>query len=98
MKLRNIILVIKDQMPLKRMFRNFIITRNAWGLFFRNGSHIAGYSGKEKVRYNTKATSLKAAASMNKKTGNHFASYKCLFCDGYHVGKTRKSTTIMLKN
>jgi hypothetical protein len=90
MKLKNIILVFKDQLPIRRMFCNFFITKNALGLFYRNGSHIAGYSGKEKVRYNSKASSLRAAENMEKKTGNHFASYKCLFCDGYHIGKTKR--------
>jgi hypothetical protein len=89
MKLRNILLVIKDQLPLSRLFRNFFVTRNAWGLFFRKGSHIAEYSGKPKVMYNTKTTSLKAAESMKKKTGKYFSSYKCLWCDGYHIGKNR---------
>jgi hypothetical protein len=87
MKLRNVLLVLKDQMPLRRFLRNFFVTRNAWGLFYRNGSHIANYSGKPKVMYNTKESSLKAAASMSGKTGKYFSSYKCLFCDGYHVGK-----------
>ncbi len=89
MKLINVVLVIKDQMPLKRFFRNFFITRNAWGLFYKNGSHIASYSNAPKVMYNTKESSLKAAKSMSAKTGNYFSSYKCLFCDGYHVGKNR---------
>lgn len=47
-KLRNLILVIKDQMPLKRFIRNFFITRNAWGLFHKN-SHISQGTGKPKV-------------------------------------------------
>lgn len=87
-KLRNILLVIKDQLPLKRFIRNFFITRNAWGLFHKN-SHIAQGSGKPKVAYNTKATALKAAASMSKKHGKHFSTYKCLHCDGFHIGKNR---------
>lgn len=87
-KIRNIILAFKDQMPLKRFFRNFFITRNAWGLFYQS-SHISSVSGKEKVRYNTKATSLRAAESMKKKTGNKFSSYKCLWCDCYHIGKSK---------
>jgi hypothetical protein len=89
MKLRNIFLVLKDQMPLRRFIHNFFISRNAWGLFFRNGSHIAEYSAKPKVMYNTKKSSLRAAESMKNKTGKHFSSYKCLWCDGYHIGKNR---------
>lgn len=75
-------------MPLKRFFWNFFVTRNAWGLFSIN-SHISLGSGKPKVMYNTKASSVKAAESMAKKHGKHFSSYKCLQCDGYHIGKNR---------
>lgn len=87
--MKNLILVLKDQMPLSRMFKNFFITRNAWGLFHKS-SHISSVSGQYKVMYNRKESAQKAAESMTKKTGNKFASYKCLFCPGYHVGKTRK--------
>jgi hypothetical protein len=89
MKLRNVVLVIKDQMPLRRFVRNFFVTKNAWGLFYKNGSHVASYTGQPKVMYRTKKSSLKAAENMKTKTGKHFSSYKCLFCDGYHVGKNR---------
>jgi len=88
MKLRNVLLVIKDQMPLKRFIKNFFVTRNAWGLFHIN-SHVAQGSGKPKVMYNTKASATKAAEAMTKKHGVWFSNYKCLHCDGYHVGKNR---------
>ena len=87
MKIRNVYLVFKDQLPIKRLIHNFFVTGNARGVFYKNGSHVAGYSGKEKVMYNRKETALKAAESMKQKTGKHFSAYKCLFCDGYHVGK-----------
>lgn len=88
MKLRNIILALRHQLPLKRMFRNFVVTRNAWGLFHKN-SHIAQGTGKPKVQYNTLASAEKAAASMEKKYGGVFKPYKCVFCDGFHIGKNR---------
>jgi hypothetical protein len=50
MKLRNILLALKDQGPPKRFIRNFFITRNAWGLFHIN-SHIVAKTGKPKVKY-----------------------------------------------
>ena len=86
--MKNLILVIKDQMPLKRFIRNFFITRNAWGLFSKN-SHRNKASGSPKVGYNTKASALKAAASMHKKYGHIYSAYKCLWCSQYHVGKNR---------
>jgi hypothetical protein len=88
MKLRNIVLALKEQGPLKRFIRNFFITRNAWGLFHKN-SHINQRTGKDKVSYGTKASAIKAATAMSKKNGTYFSNYKCMFCDGYHIGKNR---------
>lgn len=89
MRFRNIIAVIRDQMPVKRFFRNFFVTRNAWGLFHKN-SHIAAHSGKPKVAYNTKASAIKAAESMGRKNPEFvYRPYKCLHCDGYHVGRNK---------
>ena len=89
MKIKNLYLALKDQGPFLRFFRNFFITRNAWGLFSKN-SHISQSSGEYKVKYLRKKSALKAVQSMEKKTGNKFSAYKCIYCDGYHVGKTRK--------
>jgi|SRR5579859_942177 len=85
---KNLLLVIKDQLPLKRFIRNFFITRNAWGLFHVN-SHVAQGTGKPKVAYNTKKSAVKAAESMGKKHGKHFSPYKCLHCSGFHIGRNR---------
>lgn len=87
-KIRNLVLALKDQLPLKRAFRNFFITGNAWGLFSLN-SHMRTDTGKEKVMYNTKASALKAAESMKKKQGKHFSAYKCAYCNGFHLGRNR---------
>jgi hypothetical protein len=89
-KFKNLILALKEQGPLKRAFRNFFITGNAWGLFHKN-SHIRQDTGKPKVMYNTKESAKKAAESMEKKRGVHFSIYKCIFCDGYHLGKNREN-------
>jgi hypothetical protein len=87
-KLRNLYFAIKGQLPFKRAFRNFFITGNAWGMFSIN-SHINQGNGKPKVMYNTKESAQKAADSMEKKHDKHFSVYKCVFCDGYHLGKNR---------
>lgn len=84
--MKNLILALKDQLPLKRFFINFFVTRNAWGMFHKN-SHISFRSGEPKVMCNTKKSAIKAAESMSKKKGVHFSNYKCVYCDGYHVGK-----------
>jgi hypothetical protein len=88
MKVRNLYLALKGQLPLKRMYHNFFVTGNAWGIFSKN-SHIAQGSGKPKVMYNTLKSAEKAAASMQKKHGGIFKPYKCVFCDGHHIGKNR---------
>lgn len=87
-KFKNLYLGLKDQLPFKRAFRNFFITGNAWGLFSIN-SHQRQDIGKSKVMYNTKSSALKAAESMKKKQDKHFSVYKCIYCDGYHLGKNR---------
>lgn len=91
-KIKNLILALKEQGPLKRAFRNFFITGNAWGLFHKN-SHIRQDTGKSKVIYNTKESAKKAAESMEKKRNVHFSVYKCIYCDGYHLGKNRENKT-----
>ena len=89
-KIRNIYLGIKHQFPFKRAFRNFFITGNAWGLFHRN-SHYRFSNDNPKVMYNTLKTATKSADSMAKKTGKHFSVYKCIYCNGYHLGKNRNN-------
>lgn len=86
MKLKYLYLGLIDQMPLKRFFRNFFITGNAWGLFHIN-SHISQGNGNPKVKFNTKESALKAATKMSEKHGKHFSVYRCVFCGGFHLGK-----------
>ena len=88
MKLRNLMLGIIDQGPIKRAFKNFFITGNAWGLFHIN-SHIRQDTGNLKAMYNTKETALKSAVALEKKRGCHFSVYKCIYCDGYHLVRNR---------
>ena len=88
MRIKNLILALKEQGPFKRAYRNFVVTRNAWGMFHTN-SHQRADTGKLKIMYNTKKTAVKSAESMSKKFDKHFSVYKCVFCDGYHIGKNR---------
>ena len=30
---------------------------------------------------------------MGQKYNTHFSTYKCLYCDGYHIGKNRDNKT-----
>ena len=88
-KLKNIYLALKDQLPLARFFRNFFITGHGRGLFSKR-SHFT-VAGKEKVSYGSKASAKKAAEKMQKKTGYYYSTYKCIFCDGHHLGRNYAS-------
>ena len=66
-KFKNLKIWLKDQWQRDTFFRNFFITRNAWGAFSIN-SHVNQHTKKEKVTYNTKETAMKCADKMSKKT------------------------------
>lgn len=84
----NLILAIRDQLPVGRALRNFFVTGIAWGLFSPN-SHLLLSSGLPKIAYSSKEKALKAAGKMQAKHGGRFSAYKCAFCDGYHIGRSR---------
>lgn len=89
-KFKNLRLGLIDQGPFKRFIKNFFITRNTWGLFSKN-SHFRGDTGLEKISYSSKASATKASQKMGAKHGVHFSVYKCIYCDGYHIGKNREN-------
>ena len=66
-----------------------VLILNRINSFYNINSHINQHTGKPKIMYNTIKSAKKSADAMSKKTGVHFSYYKCLFCDGYHVGKNR---------
>lgn len=90
-KFRNLVLALKDQLPLRRLIRN-VIKGHIIGLISKR-SHLNG-SGNQKVKYNTKKSAMKSAEHMSKKHGVHFSNYKCIWCDGYHIGKNSDNKTI----
>ena len=96
-KWKNFKIWIIDQFKRKVWFKNFFITGNAWGAFSIN-SHINQHTGNPKVLYRTLKTAQKSAETMSKKHGTHFSYYKCLFCDGYHIGKNMDNKTEYDKN
>ena len=89
-RMKNLMEALKYQLPLRRALRNFLITGNAWGMFSRY-SHLSRSAGRPKIAYPTYESAAKAAKSMEKKHGKHFSVYKCIFCDGFHVGKNREN-------
>jgi hypothetical protein len=88
MKLRNILRALKDQGPFTRFIRN-LRKGHLKGLVSQR-SHFNA-NGNPKVMYNTKASAEKAAAAMMKKRGLYFSNYKCLHCDGFHIGKNSEN-------
>lgn len=88
MKIRNIILVLKDQMPFTRFLRN-LRKGHLLGIINKR-SHFRD-NGQAKVMYNTKQSAQKAANKMSQKIGVHFSNYKCIWCNGYHLGKNREN-------
>lgn len=92
-KMKNVVAGIKDQLPLKRLLYNFFVTGNAWGMFSESSHSIKvdDFLDKPKVCYNTKTSASKAATKMEEKHNKHFSVYKCVFCDGYHIGKNRNN-------
>lgn len=90
MKIKNLYLGLKDQLPVTRLLKN-LWKGHLLGLF-----HLRSHqneSGKPKVAYPTKLSATKAAEAMKKKRGVHFSNYKCIHCDGYHIGKNRENKT-----
>lgn len=88
MKLRNFWLALKGQLPWSRFFRNFLINGNGWGLFSVN-SHINRHTGKPKITYPSLEAARKSADGLSRKYGGRISAYKCMFCDGYHIGHDR---------
>lgn len=88
MKIRNIWLALKDQLPITRLFRN-LRKGHLIGLW-SSRSHLTA-NGTPKISYSSKASATKAATKMKEKTGNYFSNYKCLYCDGYHIGKNSEN-------
>lgn len=84
--LRNLYLGIKDQLPVSRLIKN-VRTGNVFGLFSAR-SHLNA-NGVPKVSYGSKKTAVKVAQKMSEKRGTYFSNYKCVFCDGYHIGRNR---------
>ena len=88
MKLSNIYLAIRDQGPPRRFARN-LLKGHLLGILSRR-SHFTR-TGKHKVMYNTKATAVKSAVAMGKKHGGYFSNYKCIYCNGYHIGRNSEN-------
>lgn len=88
MKLKNLYLGLMDQMPLSRFIRN-LRKGHVLGLFHKRSHYTA--KGTEKVSYGSKASAMKAVEKMGQKNGTYYSNYKCIFCDGFHLGRNREN-------
>jgi hypothetical protein len=95
MKIKNLYLGIKDQMPLSRFIRN-LRKGHVLGLFSKR-SHFTA-QGKPKVSYGSKSTAIKSAQKMMDKNGCYYSNYKCIYCDGYHLGRNRDNKEVINEN
>lgn len=88
-KIKNLYLCLKDQLPIKRFVKN-VLNKNLFGVFSKR-SHIRA-DGKQKISYPSKEAAIKAGHSMMKKKPDvWFSNYKCMYCDGWHIGKNMKN-------
>lgn len=89
MKIKNIILALKDQGPFTRFIKN-LYKGHIFGLFHKR-SHFRD-DGIPKVAYSSKESAIKASKSMMKKYPTKwFSNYKCIRCSGFHLGKNREN-------
>ena len=75
MKLSNLYLGLKDQMPFSRFIRN-LRKGHVLGLFHKR-SHLT-FEGKPKVSYGSKESATKAAQKMKEKKGIYYSNYELL--------------------
>lgn len=74
-------------------WRQLFNYRMVWGAFSIY-SHQRRSNGKANIKYSTRKKACKAATNMQLKYGCSFSAYKCLFCDGWHVGKCSSSKVV----
>lgn len=80
---------LKDQLSRPNWICNLIVNRSAWGAFSIY-AHEKRSDGKSKISYMSKAKAEMAASDLAKRYGHPFTTYKCLFCEGWHVSKAVK--------
>ena len=97
LKPHNIPIWLVDQLHRPKWFRNLFMTGNAWAAFSIN-SHVRASDGQPKVFYPTKEKALKAADKMASKYSVHYSAYKCLFCEGWHVGRNKENIIAKTKD
>ena len=81
----------KELLQRKDFWKLIFNYRLVWGAFNIH-SHQRRSDRKTNITYSTRKKADKAAMNMQVKYDIPFSAYKCLFCDGWHVGKQYTSS------
>lgn len=71
-----------------RWYVDLFSYRRFWGALSVY-SHRRRNDGKPNIAYSTRSKAQKAVRSMEKKYGVPFMAYKCLYCHGWHVARSK---------
>lgn len=76
----------KELLERENVWKQLFDYRMVWGAFSVY-SHRRRSDGKPNITFSTRKKAVKAATEMQLKYGVPFSAYKCLYCNGWHVGK-----------
>lgn len=85
---RNVLLWLADQLT----HPSTLFQRRSWGVFSVY-AHVRQSDRKPKNISDTKERALTTAHFMAEKYAGKYSVYKCVYCDGWHVGKESQSTS-----
>lgn len=83
---RNLKIWFTELLERQNVWKQLFDYRMVWGAFSIH-SHLRRSDGKPNITFSTRKKAVKAATDMQLKYGVPFSAYKCLYCDGWHVGK-----------
>lgn len=87
-KYKNLKIWFKEKTCRPKWYLDILSYRRFWGAF-SICSHRRRSDGKPNISFSTQAKALKAVRSMEQKYGAEFTVYKCLYCDGWHVARSK---------
>ena len=87
-KYNNFKIWLKEKVSQPKWYVDLFSYRRFWGALSIY-SHRRRSDGKPNITYSTRSKAQKAVRSMEKKYGVPFMAYKCLYCDGWHVARSR---------
>jgi hypothetical protein len=94
-KYSNLKIWFKEKVSQPRWYVDLFSYRRLWGAFSIY-SHCRRSDGKPNIAYSTPNKAQKAVRSMERKYGVPFMAYKCLYCDGWHVARSRSKKGVSL--